>query len=396
MLSIKTLGSFQLRKEAISLTEHNKRSAKLWDLFKYFITNRDISIPTDKIVESLWPDHYYENQEAALHALVHRLRKLINKYYPKGQEPFEISASKGSYHFTTNYNCLVDTDKMTEATMKGLSLAGTDPQAALANYKKAVLLYKGDYLPEYPDASWILPSRRYYRNLYLQSLIGKIKILMAEGSYEEACQACERAFKIDLFSEVDSLQILFMESLLKLSKHQEALCHYELLTSYLYQQFNVKPSPEIRDLYRKIKSNSRHSDLISLTSINETLKERDLQNGPFVCDEDFFRYLYRLEQRRSERTGRQITLVMLTLEWNSHATFSNASQKEKMNIIENILVESLRRGDVITKVADSQYIVLLIELDRNQVDQISNRIRRQFNQITDDNNIKLKLEIKAS
>ncbi len=312
MLEIQTLGGFKVSCKGKELSAKAKRSAKLWELFKFLLANRGKRIPVESIFDSLWPDQEYCDQEAALHTLTHRMRRLIFEEFTGGYEPFQVEVSRGCYCMKLNGNCLLDVDQFARLYYLATELSKKNPEEALNCYSKAMALYKGEFLPDYVSEKWVLPAKRYYRNLYLQALTGKVNLLMEQREYMAVRELCKEAFRVEQFMEVEALHLYFMEALYKTGNPQEALCHYDFLTTSLYQEFGARPSPAMRDLYRRIKSESGAADP-DLSIIDEKLMENEPGGGAFICDQDFFRFLYQLEKRRGERESQNLLIGLFNI-----------------------------------------------------------------------------------
>jgi two-component SAPR family response regulator len=65
-MQIFTLGQFTIKIGETLISENARRSNKLWELFKYLLTNRNKRIPLEKIVQSLWPEQENSDPKSAL------------------------------------------------------------------------------------------------------------------------------------------------------------------------------------------------------------------------------------------------------------------------------------------------------------------------------------------
>lgn len=394
-LEIYTLGRFEVRKENRDLLTKAKRSSKLWELFKFFITNRNKHISSDNIIDSLWPDQDYCDQGAALHTLTHRLRRHFYDEFSSDKKPFTIEVNQGCYVMQLSDNCRLDCDDFAALSLQAVQLRRKNPEAAVEMCRRAVSLYRGEYLPEYSSKKWLLAPKRHYRSLYLQTLLAKINMLAEMGLYSAVCSACERAFQVEAFVEVEALQIVYLEALVKCGKEEEALCHYDFLDKHLQQDYGTNPSPAMSDLCRRIKS-TLESTSQDLGEIDERLKERESVNGAFICDRDFFRFLYRLETRRSERKASASALGLFTISWDDYQLFDKEVLNGAMNKLESRLLRSLRKGDVITRWSESQYLALLLGVDHENINAIFKRVKSSFDKAHHDRKMTLEVTRKTA
>lgn len=86
ILRIETLGNFSVRVGDEMLSDSSPRAGQVWKLFKYIITNRATPIPTDKLIDLLWPEEEVDNPIKALYTLVYRLRSILNEHFDEKQE----------------------------------------------------------------------------------------------------------------------------------------------------------------------------------------------------------------------------------------------------------------------------------------------------------------------
>jgi two-component SAPR family response regulator len=391
-LRIYTLGHFKVVANSEVVSDKARRSSKLWELFKYLLTNRGNPVPVENIIDSLWPDSDYCDQNAALHTLAHRMRGLLKEEFKDGREPLSLDVSQGCYCMKVHDNCWIDTSEFASYTSKAVEQSRKDPDSAIDLYRHAISLYKGEYLPEYASRKWVLPAKRHYRHMYLQNLLGKMKLYMDSGNHEATCVLCEKAFQVEQFMEVESLHIYYMDALLRSGSTQEALCHYDFLTSSLYQEFGTKPSAAMRDLYRRMKPGADQSNL-SLRAILDRLGEREKIDEAFICDLDFFRFLYNLEIRCSERMNRELVLALLSL---SHDDYSlnKKSINEAMSSLEKVMLARLRKGDVVTRCGESQLLAFLADLDQAFAGKVLQRINDDFIRVNKSPVFKLSITVK--
>jgi two-component SAPR family response regulator len=78
LLSIYTLGNFQVVNGEDHVTNKQKTSSKRWKLFQYLLTFNEREISREELILVL-KLHKNDDPEGALSALVYRLRKLLSK-----------------------------------------------------------------------------------------------------------------------------------------------------------------------------------------------------------------------------------------------------------------------------------------------------------------------------
>lgn len=243
---ILTLGQFAVHNEHTDLTSGTGRSYHLWDLFRFLITNRGKGIRPEVMVEALWPEQSYADPRRALRTPVYRLRKILDGVDTESP----IIFSHGCYIWKTIPGYRLDVEVFEALCNKAKQISSENPSEAIKLYFDAIGLYKGEYLPECLYQDWVMPARNYYRRLYLQCVAGLLDLLWAREQYKEILAVCERAILLEPLEE--EVHIRFLEALLKEQKLKQSLNHYEYITSLLYRQLGVKPSPNLRKLYKQI------------------------------------------------------------------------------------------------------------------------------------------------
>lgn len=375
-LQFYTLGRFEIYLKNRGYYNLTGRSTKLWYLFKYLLLNKRKGIPPETILETLYPYEEYENPKNTLQNIVYRLRKVLN------QEEFfrdfgcNIVYNNGCYSLSFNDDVFLDTDYFEEYIHKAESLKNINPDEATECYENALKLYCGDYFPELIYEDWVIPKRNYYRRLYIQAVMELVKLYRKNMDYDNIIRICEQAIQIEPYEE--ELHICFMENLIDKGRITEAQNHYESYTSMLYKQFGIKPTAELQQVYKMLKSSGAE---LNDVDAEETYYADEDSAGAFYCDRNTFNSIYVLEKRRSERTGHIVFVVSLTVNEN-HCIFDEFRKS---------LVKSLRRGDVVTTWSGNVILVLLPRMEYKQIIAIMDRIIRQFGNESNNYDIKVKI-----
>jgi hypothetical protein len=89
------------------------------------------------------------------------------------------------------------------------------------------------------------------------------------------------------------------------------------------------------------------------------LQETAGRPGAFVCEYGFFREVYRLEARRAQRSGMSVHIGLITVALPGGGVPPLGVLNITMDQLLEVLVQNLRRGDVISKYSGAQYVVML-------------------------------------
>jgi DNA-binding SARP family transcriptional activator len=371
-LRVYTLGHFVVKSGRKVLSDDCKRSQQLWSLFKYILTYRNKRIIQENFFDILWADKECDNPVKALQNLVYRLRMLLNYEGINNDGESIINYTQGCYSWNTEFNYWTDVDEFEGLYNKAkVAEKSEDMDKAIELYQKALMLYKGDYLCEDAYNEWVIPIRNYYRRIYMD-IIDKITLLLkCHGRNQDILKICEEALMIEPLEE--GLNLIFIKALIEDGNIKQAQSQYEYVTSMLYKELGVKPSNALRNLYHQIK-NYEDKVLLDLNDIQEMMIDEDDPEGAFLCESDTFHSLYKLECRRAERSGQVVFMAMLTLARVKNRSQDNKILKKAMESLIDMLVKTLRKGDVVSKWNETQVLVILPGTTFEQADRVITRI----------------------
>jgi DNA-binding SARP family transcriptional activator len=377
-LEIFTLGHFLVRRGEQLFTEDAGRSRQLWKLFKYLFTYRSRATHPELLMEALYHEEEPKDPDRTLRNLVYRLRRLLASGLSPGADPQYIVLSQGLYSFNLSSNYWLDAEEFMLLCCKAGKKAQKEPHAAINLYQMALSLYQGDYLPENLYDDWVITMRDYYHRIYLESVDELILLLKKAGRYSELRDVCEKAFLIDPLQE--GLHIHFIESLLEEGKTCLAKTHYNYASSLLYREAGLKPSAEMRELYRRITSEAKRDPQEKIRLLpGERLSPMQETGGPFFFDPQTFVKLSRLEELRAERSEQTAFWGSLALVRNDYAWTDSNKMEEAMELLGDVLIKNLRKGDIICRWSNNQYyLMLMICAGQEQAEKALERIKNHF------------------
>lgn len=378
LITITTLGNFDIRYKDKSLLKSLGRSYKILDLLKYFISFKGKKLLPENIISNLSDDTEYQDPKNVLRTQIFRLRKILKKIESEigiGDYIFDISLCNGYYIFQTSENCVVDSELFEEKISQGNRLLSVDSIKAAEAYKDAIFLYKGDYLGKASYNDWIIPIRNRYNRIYLQTTIKLMELLKSDEKYNSIIELCESIQMIEPLDE--ALNIHYMESLLKTGQVKQAMSYYEYITHKLYKDLGIKPSTAMKNIYRKIQIENEEKIESDLFFIEKRLMN-DEGAGALFCDIDYFKFIYNLERRKSKRKDILSYVGLITIIKIDNKKHFDNELKDIMLSIKEILLKSLRKGDVFSFWNDSQIVVILSEIEQCNIDIVEKRIQREF------------------
>lgn len=374
-IAIYTLGKFYVRDGSVIVSDTSSRSKRMWEIFKFLLTYRDKAFNPEVILEKIWPENDYADPNLVMRAQIFRLRQTLKTDPAMPSLAQNIVYSQGCYLWAEKAAYWLDIDEFKALTAEAKSLMTDKPESAIESYQKAIAIYKGEYLPESAFSEWVEPERSLYHELFFESVFNLIDLLKAKRAYGEIIKVCEQAYAIDYLEE--KIHIKMIEALLAEGQVVRARAHYNEVTSAFYREMGIKPSEQMKNLYRIVGAEAGSFEL-DLGTIQEGLRGKEAINGAYLCDAELFRYFYKLERLRVERSGQSVLLGLLTLTKPDYANPDKEISKAVMQCLQDVILETLRKGDLVTRWNDTQFLLLLPGLKREQAARVMERIENLY------------------
>lgn len=374
-LQIRMLGGFSISCAGNIIDNSSNRSKKVWTILAYLVNFRKREVPQLELIELLWPDGVIESPANALKTLLYRVRAALSDLKVINGKKL-IRSRRGSYFWNNDFPVIIDTEEFESLKTKaGLE---TDNAAKLAYQQKALELYRGDFLPN-AEGVWAVPISAKFHSDYIDMVYDTITMLKEKSRYEEIAQICRKAVVIDPYDEY--LHQALIRTLIKLGAQQEALLHYDYVNNLFFSQFGVTPSDELQLLYREINKtyNGVEHDL---NIVKGNLREDTIKPGPFFCEYEVFKDIYRLEVRVSARTGQVAYISLISLTGPDGLALELKELNTSMERLKKTILSSLRQGDVFARYSVSQYLLMLqsasLEKSRIIISRIISNYKRAY------------------
>ncbi|MDY6826384.1 MAG: BTAD domain-containing putative transcriptional regulator [Bacillota bacterium] len=370
-----TLGKFYIRRGDTVISESSSRSKKMWEVFRYLLSNRGRALFPEAILEAIWPEKDYSDPNTVMRALMFRLRQALGRGNEGESLASNIIFKQGVYRWEDKVSCWIDIDAFETLTDQAGDLREKDPDGAADFYQQAINLYRGEYLPESTFSEWVIPLRSYYRNLFLNSVYALADLLKKKHVYKEIIKLCEQAIAVEYYEE--KIHVRLLEALLAEGQNTRVRAHYSEVTSAFYREMGIKPSNALKNIYRQAGLEAGSFEL-DLGVIQEGLKDKQVSNGAYLSDAELFSYFYKLERLRGERSGKSVLLCLMTITDSDYRIPPQERLKEVMNRLQETILDSLRKGDLVTRWNEAQFLLLLPGLNREQAQEVMDRIEERF------------------
>ena len=369
---VKMLGGCSLEFEGSRLDGESLRSKRIWTLLEYLLAHRTRSVAQAELIELLYPNDKSDQPLSALKTLIHRTRVALKALGYPGQEL--ILQSAGGYTWNPKVPIQLDVEEFSDLIAQA-SAQEEDRELRLSLWLRAIDLYRGDFLPSSADDTWTVSQSAYYRYLYMNAVVSALEELMERGQHTEVVSLAQSAISIDQYEER-----LYYNLILALAESNQlalAKAQYDSMTKLFYNEFGVTPSKNLQALYKRI-SQTEQGVETNLQNIKSQMLEEGERKGAFYCEYEFFKDIYRLEQRSATRSGATVQVCLLCLEGKNGEALSKKARDTAMKQLSESIQEALRSGDIYARYSISQYIILLPSASRENGKMVMERILDKF------------------
>ena len=368
MLTVNTLGKFQMTDGMTVVDDEQLRSPMLSKLFMYMLLYREKTLTTDDISTAIWQEEEIDNPAGALKNLMYRLRKTLTSFF--GEEEF-ILTNRGSYRWNPDVKVILDIEKFEKLINE--AKAENVYEDAIIKYEQAISIYQGDFLPQLLDMHWILTLNTYYHSLFLSCAKGLADLYAKTEQYEKLDKLCSNALKYENGDE--QLFCYQIEARMRCGKISLALESYEKAREIMEKELGIRKTTILNKVYEELLAMSKGQSAYSMNEVREDIVEEEPE-GVFFCGYPIFKEIYHLEARKSTRAKESEYLLLLTITGKKEDTAELAQfrTKQAMNGMEKTIKDSLRVGDVAAKYSDTQFIILLPSTTEELALLVANRL----------------------
>lgn len=369
-LQIQMLGKFVISTQDVKISDSDNRSRKLWVLLAYLLYHRRRVVTQEELIHLLWDEtEEGKNPAGALKTVFHRVRAMLDRLWPEAGRQLILYQNRG-YRWNPNVPVSVDIDQFDDLC----SNITNEEEQYLQEYK-AVQLYKGDFLSRLSAENWVIPIAAYYHNCYMRILLDLLPKMLEKKKCEEVACLCRSASVIEPYGE--NIYFYWMKSLLDMGEYKDAAKIYEQFKKRLYLDFGMEPSEEMHKLYHEtIKTDNGYA--ISIEDIMHQLNDMDEKDGAIICEYDYFRVLYRAMVRYMVRSGILVHIALISVESEPDKIFSLRRLQKAMDLLEEQIRLFLRQEDVAARCSNSQYIVMLPQVDYENSCRICEKIVKLY------------------
>ena len=250
-LEIRTLGGFEVRhRGGAVVTDAQWTGLRQKLLLKAILVNGSREIPKDILMDAIWPDSSHEAALKRFKVTLHRLRRILEPDLKQRSESSFISLKDNLVSLDLS-RCRVDVNEFLAACDEVRQLKrDDDDHLLLSACRRALDLYRGDFLPEEPYLGWAELKRVALKDQYIAVLMEMVRLFERKGDLEEATRHCGSVIHADPLGEQAHQHL--MRLLHRQGRRSAALKVYRDLAETLSSELDIVPDPATTRIYEEI------------------------------------------------------------------------------------------------------------------------------------------------
>lgn len=317
---------------------------------------------------------------------VYLLKKFIASHdFPKGEY---IVVEGDRYYFSKRYRVETDTGKL-DALIGQIKKAPPGSEELYQLDLQYCQSYTGGFLPMLEGEEWVSAESAAYQKWYSTCLSRLCQQLKEKGQYETMLELSTTASQIHPYDEWQAVQL---DCLMAMDRYKEALRIYEEATESFYKDMGVTLLDKVMARYQN-KDRKLYYGADILAGIRRGLTDEEGRDCAYQCSYPSFQDAYRVVARMGERMKVKSLLLLCTLTVAPGKAQGAKTVAEKMEVLRQVLLASLRSTDAYTRYSKGQYLVLLIRADEADGKVILDRLERNWKMMDRDRDVKVRFTI---
>ena len=224
------------------------RNSKVLAIFKYLLAHRDRQVSRDHLMEWLWPESTPRKARSSLNVAICTLRKLLAECSAGLRNC--ILLEEGYYRLCPTVRVETDVEEFDLRYERGRCLEKTNRIDGVAEYERAVELYRGEYLLVHLYEDWTMVERERLSNAYMDMLERLAVYNKQTEQLRESIQLCYRILEKDRSHE--NSHLLLTEAYALLGSYGRALHQYRLFRGVLKSTNGTEPSVETKRRFERV------------------------------------------------------------------------------------------------------------------------------------------------
>ena len=244
------LGRVEIESEDGLITEPRFPGRQGRKLFAYLVCNRQHPVTPEELAEALWRDELPPAWGSALHALISKLRKLLDQVVGAGS--LSLKAEHGNYLLRIGGDVWIDREAAAEAIDEAEArLRSGEVKQAWGPCNIAAISARRPFLPG-EEGDWIERERGRLHAILVRALDCLTDIWFANDEPALAVEAARGSIELEPFRETGYQRLIRLHT--ALGNRAEALRVYEDCRRLLAAELGVDPSPDTEALFLELLS----------------------------------------------------------------------------------------------------------------------------------------------
>jgi DNA-binding SARP family transcriptional activator len=240
LLRVECLGTLRIWRHGEELAPRQWKREKARELFLILLTRRGSAVHKEQLMDLLFPDADADAANRDFRVALHALSQALDPDRPKNAPARWIERRGSAYMLRADDRLAVDADEFERLA----SRSGDDERGA-DFWRRAVALYRGDYLEELPYSDWAQDERERLRAMFFATCERLARFALAHDP-DEAVQVAHAMLARDRCSE--EAWRLLIASHLALGREFLARRAFEQCAQTLQDELGVEPSAATRGL----------------------------------------------------------------------------------------------------------------------------------------------------
>ncbi len=226
-----------------SLDKHNPiepiqwKTSKAQEIFSYLLYRHNQPVRKDSLIEYFFPHVNYSKGSTQLYTTIYQIRKILKPFAK------EISLNNCIEGWQLHIDkALIDT----EIFKSGIKNLGDICAENIADYRKILELYRGDYLEIY-DYIWAEAEKERLRMMYAHLAAKIASYYSSRQEYREAVMLYKQLQLLNPYYENTYFELMKLYAILQ--DHSAVKEQYNQLVEMLDSEYNKPPEDDVRQWY---------------------------------------------------------------------------------------------------------------------------------------------------
>lgn len=371
-LQVSMFGSFSMVWQGRPLTDEKLKETHFTSLVQMLLHHGENGVSRDQLEEVLFGDRDVEDRHHLLQSVVYNAKKKLKKM---GLPDVKYIILKKGVFYWNSEDIPVTEDAAEFDRLYEMAAGSGDEDERLVLYSEACHLYKGEFLSTYASVLWAAAEARRYRIRFCECVERAADIMRRQQNYLQLEEIGRYASAISPFSD---WEVLTMEAMVSMGRYEEARSFYAATSDLYLRKRGIRPSSKLMETMEKLGSRMVHAYEV-LDTLQDNLSEEPESGGGYLCTYPVFQGIYQMLNRIMERGGQSIYLMLCTLVDGKGNPITDESRLEELsNRLGDAIRRSVRHGDAVNRYGNGQYLILLVNITREDCEIVQKRIDQNF------------------